>query len=432
MNIESVRPGDRVLCAVSGGADSMYLLCRMLQLAPERGFEVCCAHFDHGMRGEESARDADFVAAFCAARGVACEIGTGAVQGGEAEAREARYAFLRAAAKKHGCRWIATAHTADDNAETMLLQLARGAGLRGLGGIAPVRGDLLRPMLGITRAEVEAWLSQHGVAYVQDSTNASSDYARNRVRQSAVPALRSVNAAFARHTVLTAALLREDEAFLSSLAEEFIREQGSEPAVDALAQLSRPVRARVFAQLAETPLEQRHIEALHGLCFGTEAAAVSLPGGKSAVREGGRIVFAAPEVQPWPETALAFGGEVPGPGGAVIALSLPRRAVEIHNTFTSFFFKSTEIRGTLTVTPPKPGDRIRILGRGCTKKLSDLFQEAGVARSARRGIAVLRDEAGVAAVFGFGMAERLRAEPGDEVVIAELTERETERTDKCR
>ena len=432
MHIDPVRPGDRVLCAVSGGADSMYLLCRMLQLAPERGFEVCCAHFDHGMRGEESARDADFVAAFCAERGVACEIGHGAVQGGEAEAREARYAFLRAAAKKHGCRWIATAHTADDNAETMLLQLARGAGLRGLGGIAPVRGNLLRPMVGITRAEVEAWLSEHGIAYVQDSTNASADYARNRVRQGAIPALKSVNAAFARHTVQTAALLREDEAFLASLAEDFLRKQGSAPETAALKKLSRPVRARVFAQLAETPLEQRHIEALHDLCSGTEAARISLPGGRIAVREGGRIVFSFPDVQPWPETALAYGGAVSGPDGAVIALSLPRPAVEIHNTFTSFFFKSTEIRGTLTVTPPKPGDRIRILGRGCTKKLSDLFQEAGVARSARRGIAVLRDEAGVAAVFGFGMAERLRAEPGDEVVIAELTERETERTDKCR
>ena len=420
MNIEPIRPGDRVLCAVSGGADSMYLLCRMLELKEKHGFEVCCAHFDHGMRGEESGRDAAFVAAFCASRGVPCRIGRGAVQGGEAEARQARYAFLRASAEKQGCQWIATAHTADDNAETLLLQLARGAGLRGLGGIAPVRENLLRPMLDVTRAEVETWLSERGIPHVDDSSNASPDYARNRVRQGAMPALRSVNSAFARHTVQTAALLREDEAFLASLAQDFLQKQGRAPEVPALAALARPVRARVFQLLAETPLEQCHIEALHSLCTGTEAAELSLPGGGRAVREGGRISFAPQAIQPWPETALVPGSTVHGPDGAVITLSLPERSVEVHNTLTSFCFKSAEIRGTLTVTSPKDGDRIRIAGRGCTKKLSDLFQEAGLARSARAGVPVLRDDKGVAAVFGFGMAERLSAAPGDTALYAAL------------
>ena len=413
MNIDPVRPGDRVLCAVSGGADSMYLLCRMLELAGERGFEVHCAHFGHGMRGAESARDAAFVAAFCAERSVPCHVGRGNVRGGECDARAARYAFLSACAGQHDCRWIATAHTADDHAETMLLQLARGAGLRGLGGIAPVRGNLLRPMLDVTRGEVETYLAAHGVPHVEDSTNASSDYARNRVRQGAMPALKSVNSAFARHTVRTAALLREDEAFLVSLAEDFLREQGSAPEVAALAALQRPVRARVFALLASVPLEQCHIEALHALCSGTEAAEVSLPGGECAVRESGRLSFSPAVPEPWPEAELLPGGAVCGPDGKTITLSLPEPAVEIHNTLTSFYFKSTEIHGTLSITPPKPGDRIRLLGRGCTKKLSDLFSESGLERSARAGVPVLRDELGVAAVFGYGMAERLSAVPGD-------------------
>ena len=421
MNIDCIRPGDRVLCAVSGGADSMYLLCRMLELAPAGGFSVVCAHFDHGMRGEESARDAAFVAAFCAGRQVPCEVGHGAVRGGEAEARAARYAFLERCADAHDCRWIATAHTADDNAETLLLQLARGAGLRGLGGIAPVRGRLLRPMLDVTRAEVEAWLSEHEIPYVQDSTNASDAYARNRVRQEAMPALRSVNPAFARHTVQTAALLREDEAFLTALAEDFLRGQGSVPETDALCALARPVRARVFALLAGAPLEARHVEALHALCFGTEAASLSLPNGVRAVWEGGRISFSAAEAAPWPETPLAPGQSVTGPDGAVVTMSLPEQSVGIHNSLTSFYFKCSAICGKLTLTPPKNGDRIRIAGRGCTKKLSDLLRETGVPRSARGGVAVLRDESGVAAVFGVGMAERLSAAPGDTAVRVSLT-----------
>lgn len=420
MNIDPIRPGDRVLCAVSGGADSMYLLCRMLELAPQRGFEVRCAHFDHGLRGIESERDAAFVQSFCAERGIPCAVGKGTVQGGEAEARAARYAFLRSCADEQDCRWIATAHTADDNAETMLLQLARGTGLRGLGGIAPVRDRLLRPMLDVMRAEVEAWLAENGIPHVEDSSNASAAYARNRVRQGAMPALRSVNKAFVRHTVQTAALLREDEAFLTAIAQDFLHEQGSEPAVTALAALQRPVRARVFVLLAEMPLEQCHIEALHALCTGTEAAEISLPGGRRAVRQNGRISFSCSDAQPWPETVIVPGGRVHGPGDAVITLSHPEPSVEIHNTLTSFCFKSTEIRGTLFLTPPKNGDRIRIAGRGCTKKLSDLFQEAGLARSARSGVAVLRDDAGVAAVFGFGMAERLSAAPGDTVLYTAL------------
>ena len=422
MHIDPIRPGARVLCAVSGGADSMYLLCRMLELAETRGFTVLCAHFDHGLRGTESARDAAFVASFCAERRVPCFVGCGSVAGGEAEARQARYAFLERCADEHACDWIATAHTADDHAETMLLQLARGAGLRGLGGIAPVRGRLLRPMLDVTRAEVEAYLEERAIPHVEDSTNASPAYARNRVRLAAMPALRSVNPDFARHTVRAAALLREDEAFLVSLAEAFLREQGSAPAAAALSALARPVRARVFALLAETPLEHAHIEALHALCAGTEAASVSLPGGRRAVREAGRITFAPTETAPWPETPLAPGALVTGPDGGVITLSHPEPAVEIHNTFKSFYFKSTEIHGKLMVTPPKPGDRVRLLGRGCTKKLSDLFAEAGLPRSARCGAAVLRDEAGVAAVFGFGMAERLAAQPGDTALLASLTD----------
>ena len=424
MKLDPVRPGERVLCAVSGGADSMYLLCRMLELAPERGFQVLCAHFDHGMRGEASARDAVFVAEFCRRHGVPAFIKHDRVTGGEAEARAARYAFLEQCAAENACQWIATAHTADDHAETMLLQLARGAGLRGLGGIAPVRGKLLRPMLDTTREEVEAWLRDHGVEHVEDATNASDAYARNRVRHGAMPALQSVNPAFAQHTVRTAALLREDEAYLTALAEAFVDEQGTSPSVDALAALARPVRARVFARLAPAPLSLVHVEALHALCFGTEAADLSLPGGVHAVREAGCITFAPEAAAPWPEAALLPGSSVTGPNGSVITLSKPERAVEIHNTLTSFFFKNTEIRGKLSVTPPKDGDRIRLPGRGCTKKLSDLFAEAKLPRSRRAGVAVLRDDLGVAAVFGFGMAERLCAVPGEVVLHASMQEAE--------
>ncbi|MBD9243875.1 MAG: tRNA lysidine(34) synthetase TilS, partial [Clostridiales bacterium] len=230
MTIDAITPGARVLCAVSGGVDSMYLLYRMTELAAQRGFTVGCAHFNHGLRGAESDRDEAFVRTQCAHLGVPFYAGRGDVasvrgMGTEGAARQLRYAFLTDCAAAHGYDWIATAHTADDNAETLLLNLARGCGLRGLTGIPPQRGKLLRPMLDTTRAEAEAYLAAHGIAHVEDSTNASDAYARNRVRHHAVPALESVNAAFMQHAADTAALLREDERFLSGLAAEFLAGQ---------------------------------------------------------------------------------------------------------------------------------------------------------------------------------------------------------------
>ena len=180
----------KVLCAVSGGADSVYLLHRCLEGAAGHGYAVCAAHYDHGLRGEESTRDSRFVADMCRELGVECLTGRGDVRsyarerrlGTEEAARELRYAFLQEAAGKMGAQLIATAHNAGDNAETMLLALARGAGLRGLGGIPPRRGNIVRPMLAVTRAEVEEYLAARGIAHVEDSTNALDDYARNRLR----------------------------------------------------------------------------------------------------------------------------------------------------------------------------------------------------------------------------------------------------------
>lgn len=423
MNIDRIAAGDRVLCAVSGGADSMYLLCRMLELGREHGFAVVCAHYNHRLRGAESDRDEQFVRAFCAAHTVPCHVGSGDVaavrgMGAEEAARTLRYAFLQTCAAQNGCRWIATAHTADDNAETMLLNLARGCGLRGLGGIPPVRENLLRPMLDTTRAEVEQWLLAHGVAHVEDSSNAADDYARNRVRHAAVPALEGVNGAFVRHAAQTAALLREDEAYLSELAEAFLAQHTPAQGIPtgALLELARPVRARVFRMLAGERLSQTHVEALNALCAGTERAALDLPGVR-ITREQGRLWAGKTADVLRVDCVLLPGETVFLPERALtVTVSLPEASTEIHNTLTTFCFKSTSIRGKLSLTSRKSGDRIRLAGRNCTKLLSDLFTERKLTQTERDTALVFRDEAGPIAVSGFGVAERCAAQPGDTVI----------------
>ena len=177
-NYQLIQPGDRVFCALSGGADSVALLWALYLLRDKLQITLCAAHFNHQLRGEESERDQAFAQMLCERYDIPLTVGTGAVVAGEkgleAAAREARYAFFSTLSGK-----IATAHTADDNAETVLMHLIRGTGLKGLGGIAPVRGNLIRPMLSVTREEIctflAAKLSRTYLAYWSSSrTRATS------------------------------------------------------------------------------------------------------------------------------------------------------------------------------------------------------------------------------------------------------------------
>ena len=176
-----------VLAAVSGGLDSMCLLHLLTVWGRERNIPVTAAHFNHQLRGAESDRDEQFVRDWCGVRGVPFVSGRGNVRelagregmSLEEAAREARYAFLTKEKERLGCKYVLTAHHADDNAETMLLNLLRGTGLRGLTGIPAARDFLLRPFLQVTRAELAAYAAARDVPYVEDSTNALDDAARN-------------------------------------------------------------------------------------------------------------------------------------------------------------------------------------------------------------------------------------------------------------
>lgn len=218
---ELLSPGQRVICALSGGADSVALLWAMYLLRESWPLELSAAHFNHGLRGAESDRDEEFVRSLCQTYEIPLQVGRGSVQPGkkgvEDAARRARYAFLESLDPQ---AVIATAHTADDNAETVLMHLLRGSGLRGLGGIAPRRGRIIRPMLEVTRQEVMEFLTQWHLPHVEDSSNASDLFLRNRIRRELMPVLTRENPGFLRRCGVTARQLRQDASCLDRLARQ--------------------------------------------------------------------------------------------------------------------------------------------------------------------------------------------------------------------
>ena len=388
-----VQPGEQVVCAVSGGADSMALLWAMYLLREKLGIRLSAAHFNHHLRGAESDRDEQFVRDFCSRFEIPLRVGSGAVISGakglEAAARDARYAFLDALPGK-----IATAHTADDNAETVLMHLVRGTGLKGLGGIMPVNGRRIRPMLNCTRQQVLAFLEEYHIPYVEDSSNGSDAFLRNRLRHHVMPLLKQENPCLAENVSRMAMELREDEAALSDLAafDEL-------PPVLELRDLSAPVRSRMLERFLKQngvkEPEREHILLAESLVFSEKPSAFGrFPGNVTICRnydhlEAGKPVIAAESV------CLPMDGEVLWEAMGLRVCCRP--AQQIINTETVF---TVRCGGKLTLRSRQSGDEMRLSGG--TKSLKKLFIDRKIPAALRQSVPVVTDETGIVGVYGIG------------------------------
>ena len=417
--------GKRVLCAVSGGADSVYLLHNCAEAMRKNGLIVCAAHFNHCLRGAESDRDERFVQEVCAQWDVPCVVGRGDVGGyarqhrlgTEEAARKLRYDFLENTADRLGMDVIATAHNADDNAETLLLALVRGTGLRGLGGIPPVRGRIVRPMLGVSRAQVEEYLAGHRLPHVEDSTNASLDYTRNKLRALVMPVLKEINPGFVRAAGRTSELLRADAEFLDGMAPIFL-DKYPDGRVDAgeLSGLAWSVASRVVRRMAPRALEAAHVGAVLDIAAAGKGEA-DVPGARFRA-EGGALYVVRGGADCLPVRALNIPGETAIPeAGLVLRAEYAGSGREIHTSLNTFYFQCENICGTMYCAARRDGDRLRPAGRGCTKKVKDLFAERGIPASQRALVPVLRDESGLLAVVGFGQDERTIPRSGGRLLV---------------
>ena len=390
---EMLRPGDRVTCAVSGGADSMALLWGMYLAREKLGISVSAAHFNHGLRGEESNRDEAFVADFCKAYNIPCVCCKGAVTPGkkglEAAARDARYAFFRTLPGK-----IATAHTADDNAETVLMHMVRGTGLKGLGGISPVSGNLIRPMLSVTRQEVLAFLAEQGIPYVEDSTNAEDAFLRNRIRHRVIPVLREENPRFSENMSRMALSLREDEMLLRGITGD-----AEGISVTALREMDGAMCRRILAEFLRkcgvSEPERSHIELARALAFSENPSAkADFPGGVRICRRYDRLTVAEPKGKLQPVIVSVPGvTDCPGQNLRITCTKTDQR----HFTYDRF---TVQIVGDLVLRSRRPGDQIRL--QGGKKSLKKLFIDRKIPAEDRERMGVLADDLGVIAVAHMG------------------------------
>ena len=389
---EMVQPGDRVICAVSGGADSMALLWAMYLLREKLQISLSAAHFNHHLRGEESNRDEAFVTAFCEGYGIPLYKGEGNIvpgaKGLEAAAREARYAFLHSLPGK-----IATAHTADDNAETLLMHLIRGTGLKGLGGISPVIGNRIRPMLTVTRQEVLAFLESYHISYVEDSSNREDTFLRNRLRHNVMPLLKEENPRLSESLTEMALGLREDEALLET------KLAGKHLSVSELKEMPSSQRARVLGAFLENcgvkELQRAHIRLAEELVFSQNPSAKgNFPGGIVVQRKYDLLEKTGQKAE-LEEKVLLCPGQVEYPELGIRIVAEP--ATETVRKADRFVLSPVD---SILVRSRKAGDEITLSGG--TKTLKALFVDRKIPQGERGHIPVLTSNGQVLGVWGIG------------------------------
>jgi tRNA(Ile)-lysidine synthase len=398
-----VRPGEPLLVMVSGGGDSVALL----DIAHRLGASVTALHVNYGLR-EGADADEALVRQLCDERNIpltAERISLPAEGNLQELAREARYSLAEQQAEGD----YAAAHTASDQAETVLYRLAVSPGSRALHGMPPRRGRLVRPLLEVTRDEVRDYLRAHRLEWREDPSNADRRFARARVRHDVLDALRELSPAAERTIAETARQLRDEAEVLDAAVAEALEELGGGPALslDALRELPPALQRLVLRSLAGQALSREELGRLLGV--GNQGTtSLDLAGGLRAVAEYGTLRF-----------TRAAAAEPPAP----VALTVPGRA-----RFGDWEIEArlegpgdvavTDLASAITVRAWRDGDRMRPVGLGGSKSLQDLFTDRKVPRALRRTLPVVESDGEIVWVAGVAVDERFASREGEPNAVA--------------
>ncbi|MGK2859661.1 MAG: tRNA lysidine(34) synthetase TilS [Thermoanaerobaculia bacterium] len=418
-----------VVVAVSGGPDSSALL-HALSTLPHRPFELAAAHVNHHLRGAESEADENWTRAFCNSLALPLQIIDGTLdedrirtRGIEAAARELRYERLRALRKGDAGAWIATAHHASDQAETLLLRLATGRGPWRLTGIQPVQDGLIRPFLHVDRDVIEAYLAEHRIDARSDSSNDSPRFVRNRIRNELLPVLRSINPRVVRHLGETAELEQEREAVLATVLSHwsaaFERGEASASArIDELPIEPLLRRALLRAEIRRIDPDERYLDvpALKRLEELFEHSARLRPSRKVELVSDGVKITVRRVVE-----RLSDDYEYPlVPGETIEIQKAGWRVAAAHETaipfgeeFSQTIALPSGVRAPITVRNRRRGDRFRPLGLGFEKKLSDFFIDRKIPQDIRDLLPLVVIDGRIAWIAGTEVSDDFRLGRGD-------------------
>lgn len=402
--------GGSVLCALSGGPDSVAMTHALCALAPQLGLTVAAAHFSHGLRPNAAAEEQALCQALCNQLGIPLFCGSGDTaayaQGEkctlEEAARHLRYAFLEETAAAWHADCIATGHHRGDQAETVLFHLARGTGLAGLRGIPPRRGKIIRPMLDTGREEIEAYLAAHNLPYAIDVTNADPAYSRNRIRHQVLPQLEQTHPGAEANIAACARRLATDEDCLSGLAHQALAAE-SQPGIgrERLLNLHPAVQVRVLQRLYAAAsggesLSQVHLDALLELCAKSGSGRSALPGDLWAILESDRLA-----IGPLPQSAEPFPPVLLQPE-EWLTVGEWELCFTTDPAAKGFAFDMQKVAFPVCVRPRNEGDRIPN-SETTHKSVKKLLNECKIPVDMRDSIPILCDNKGVLAVADLRM-----------------------------
>lgn len=438
-----IPPGATVLVGYSGGADSTFLLYALYRL----GYPIVAGHLHHGMRPEAD-DELERCRSFCEGLGVRFEAGRADVpllakhgkMGLEEAGRLARYDFLNRVALRLDLDLIATAHTMDDHVETVILNLIRGSGLSGLAGIPAQRGNIVRPMLGISRSETRAFCEEMGLPFHDDPANADPAFARSRLRLTVIPELEKIQPALFETVSRLAAIAASEDAYLDRLAASALEqsEAVSRPDLRFLTDSNELVFQTAVLSTYPSPLLRRCVRLAAKVVGGeldyaqTAAAeagirarasgALTAAGGRVCVEWNPKSVAFRQQLADLNETVAFNDAGIAASKAANWVVELrpcpadnymrPRRSLEA-------VFDRARVQGHLRCRTAKPGDALRPLNMAGTKKVSDLFREAGLGINARKLLPLVCDDEGIIWIPGVCLADRVKVTPTT-VAAAEL------------
>ena len=417
--LSGLSPNAPILVGLSGGADSSALLLMLKIYSEQSGAKIYAAHLNHCIRGEEADRDERFCKELAESLGITffsvrLDIPAMAKKSGESvesEARNARYDFFDTLMRENNISILATAHNADDNLETVIFNLTRGAGLSGLCGIPEVRptnsGVVIRPILSMEKKDIIAFCNENNINYVTDSTNANNDYTRNKIRNQVIPILKEINLGVVKNTSRAIDALKDDSSFLKNMTESFIEQNCKDLSIDLKTVCNTPpsIINRALISLyskisnGET-LEAIHVNAIKELASrGIPHSSASLPASIEVVVEDGKLCFIYKKERSKItdfNIALKNGINTIEDAKIDIFVDIEPYSKNIYKKSILLSIDSDKINGALIARRRQAGDKI--LSGKVHKSLKKLFNEKKIPIELRERIPVICDENGILAV----------------------------------